>query len=118
MAALSPQAPTRPMDPTMWCRPSAPTNSPASKLRSSVGVNHTTGNVTAAGDGVVEGGDGEADFIRLSMEEPTIRLEYTSLNAHRYSLPSPVQCSVMSPIHNSFGFCGAVNSRRSGPSHQ
>lgn len=33
---------------------------PASRLRSCVGVNHTTGNVTAAGDGVVEGGDGEA----------------------------------------------------------
>ncbi len=26
MAALSPQAPTRPMDPTMWWRWSAPTN--------------------------------------------------------------------------------------------
>ena len=30
---------------------------------------------------------------------PTIRFEHTSLNAHTYRRPSPVQCSVMSTNH-------------------
>src|SRR3954454_9244796 len=40
-----------------------------------------------------------------------MRLEYTSLTAHRCSLPSPVACSVMSVSHNRFG-PAAVKSRR------
>ncbi|ALG11308.1 hypothetical protein AOZ06_34495 [Kibdelosporangium phytohabitans] len=35
------------------------------------------------------------DFIRESIEQPSIRLEQTSLTAQRYSLPSAVRCSVM-----------------------
>lgn len=35
-------------------------------------------------------------FILRSIAYPTIRFEQTSFTAHTYSLPSPVQCSVMS----------------------
>lgn len=51
-----------------------------------------------------------ADCIRASIEYPTIRFENTSFTAHRYSLPSPVQCSVISDSHNSFG-AAAANSQ-------
>ena len=50
------------------------------------------------------------DFIRESIEYPTIRLENTSLMAQPYSLPSIVRCSVMSANHSSLGAL-AVKSR-------
>lgn len=43
------------------------------------------------------------DFIRESMEDPTILFENTSLIAHAHKFPSLVQCSVMVASHNSFG---------------
>lgn len=49
-------------------------------------------------------------FIRGPIEYPTIFREHASLIAHMYSLPSPVQCSVMSVSHSSFGLL-AVKSR-------
>jgi hypothetical protein len=51
------------------------------------------------------------EVIRESIEYPTMRRESMSLMAHRYNLPSPVQCSVMSASHNSLGPL-AVNLRR------
>lgn len=42
-------------------------------------------------------------FTRVSIEYPTMRLDQTSLTAHRYSLPSLVRCSVMSVNHNRLG---------------
>jgi hypothetical protein len=41
-------------------------------------------------------------FIWWLMEYPTIRPDHASLTAHRYSLPSPVRCSVMSVSHSRF----------------
>ncbi len=39
-------------------------------------------------------------FILELIEYPTIRLDHMSLTAHRYTLPSRVQCSVISVSHN------------------
>jgi hypothetical protein len=48
------------------------------------------------------------EVIRSPSAYPTIRREQTSLIAHRYSLPSPVGCSVMSVNQISSG-CSAWN---------
>ena len=54
MAALSPAAPTRPIDPTMlWC-PRARTNFRERNYGPAVRVQDAAGNVLAPGDGVVE----------------------------------------------------------------
>lgn len=79
MAALSPAAPTRPIEPTMWCRLSWPTSfldrncdprsvwstqpatpAPSARRRATALFNAATAN---------------EDLIRESMAYPTIRLE-------------------------------------------
>ena len=55
IAALSPQAPTRPMDPTSWWRPQAVDESSTSKLRASVAVHDAPGHVDAVSAAACDG---------------------------------------------------------------
>src|SRR5699024_4844165 len=89
MAALSPEDPTRPIDPfrplffkSRW------TFLERNWLRRSEGqiVPSASGCMIALR---IAEADSE-DFIRESIESPTIRPEQQSLNAHRYSFRSPV----------------------------
>ena len=59
MAALSPAAPTRPIDPTMLVAAQGVHEFPATKLRSTVGVQNAAGHLTAAGHRTAECGGGQ-----------------------------------------------------------
>lgn len=59
MAALSPAAPARPIDPVLVTVEGAD-DTPGPELGSAVGVQDTTSQVTASGGGVLQRGDGQA----------------------------------------------------------
>lgn len=78
-----------------------------------IGVEDVAGDVTASGDCVVEGVDGEAGLHPVAdlVADYPVRAQVLDGAAIERSLPSQAQCPVMSMTHNRLGASGLMTRR-------